>query len=116
MHKREWEWAAGHFDYSAFMRVRDMLFRLAEGENFVTGREDELLVLPKGWPLPPPDGLYREFREHTQPIIDRAVAAGTFGLSLETVIQIVENTKTTREAAEMAASMRVLMGSTDAKT
>ena len=100
----------GHFDIAAFYRVRDMLFRLADGENPWTGREDELLVLPKGWPSPPPEGLYAEFKNHTQPIIDRAIAAGTFGLDLETVINIVENTKTTREAAEMAASMRVLMG------
>jgi hypothetical protein len=36
-------------------------------------------------------------------------------LDLETVIGIVEQTKTTREAAEMAAGMRVLMGATDGK-
>ena len=100
----------GVFGVDAFCRVRELLFRLADGENFVTGREDELLVLPKDWPLPPPDGLYREFREHSLPIIDRAIAAGTFGLDLETVISIVEQTETTREAAEMAASMRVLIG------
>jgi len=107
---------AGGFDYAAFLRVHDLLFRLADGENPVTGREDELIVLPKHWPLNPPPGLYAEFKDHSQPIIDRAIAAGTFGLDLETVISIVEQTETTREAAEMAASMRVLMGATDGKS
>jgi hypothetical protein len=56
MIKREWEWAAGHFDMSAFLRVRALLLTLADGENPVTGKETELIVLPAGWPIKGPPG------------------------------------------------------------
>ena len=101
----------GVFDFTAFLRVRRMVLRVKDGESpIITGDEEELLTLPKDWPLPPPDGLLHEFQNCSQEIIDRAIAAGTFGFDLETVVQIVHSTETVRDAAIMAAGMRVLMG------
>jgi hypothetical protein len=100
----------GYIDISAFLRVRSLVYQLKAGENEVFGDEDSLIELPKDWPLPPPKGFEREFQGNSQLVIDRAIAAGTFGLTLEQVIIVVENTKTTREAVVMAAGMRMLMG------
>lgn len=100
----------GYIDTSAFLRVRSLVFKLRDGDNELIGREDPLIEVPKDLPIKPPAGFEREFRNHSQIVIDRAIAAGTFGLTLEQVISVVENTKTTREAVVMAASMRMLMG------
>lgn len=110
MPKREFEWKSGTFDISAFLRVRNLVLRIREGESPLPGEEEELLTLPKDWPMPPPDGMFHEFKNCTQEIIDRAIAAGTFGFDLETVVQIVRSTKTVRDAFVMAAGMRVLIG------